>query len=48
MLSRLPIQRGGLPDDVAGAALFLVSPAANYITGQSLYVDGGFTAGSAW
>jgi NAD(P)-dependent dehydrogenase (short-subunit alcohol dehydrogenase family) len=48
MLSRLPIQRGGQPDDVAGAALFLVSPAADYITGQSLYVDGGFTAGSAW
>lgn len=48
MLSRLPIQRGGQPEDVAGAALFLVSPAANYITGQSLYVDGGFTAGSAW
>lgn len=48
MLSRLPIQRPGLPDDLAGAALFLVSPAASYITGQALYVDGGFTAGSSW
>ena len=48
MLSRLPIQRPGQPEDVAGAALFLVSPAASYITGQALFVDGGFTAGSSW
>lgn len=48
MLSRLPIRRPGQPDDLAGAALFLVSPGANYVTGQALYVDGGFTAGSSW
>ncbi len=36
-----PIQRLGIPDDVAGAVLFLASPLANWITGTSLVVDGG-------
>jgi 3-oxoacyl-[acyl-carrier protein] reductase len=35
-------QRWGTPDDVAQAALFLVSPAADFITGQVLPVNGGF------
>lgn len=34
----------GLPGDVAKAAVFLVSDAADFITGQVLYVDGGTTA----
>ncbi len=38
------IGRNGQLDDLLGAAVFLCSPAADYITGQSLYVDGGFTA----
>lgn len=38
---RLPARRIGEPDDVAGAALFLSSPAAAWITGQVLGVDGG-------
>lgn len=38
---RIPLGRIGKPEDVAGAAVFLVSPAADYITGQVLHVDGG-------
>ncbi len=43
-----PLQRLGQPHDLVGAALFLASPAASYMTGQTLYVDGGFTAGWNW
>jgi 3-oxoacyl-[acyl-carrier protein] reductase len=35
------LRRVGVPDDIAGAALFLVSPLASYITGQILHVNGG-------
>jgi gluconate 5-dehydrogenase len=35
--------RNGEPEDFAGAAVFLASPSAGYITGQSLHVDGGFS-----
>ena len=41
MLARLPLGRFGQPDDVAGLALYLASPAADYITGAVLSVDGG-------
>jgi 3-oxoacyl-[acyl-carrier protein] reductase len=40
-LESIPLKRFGEPDDIAGAALFLASPAARYITGQVLTVDGG-------
>ena len=39
--SQIPLQRLGNPEDVAAAILFLVSPSADYITGQTLLVDGG-------
>ena len=43
-LARVPMGRFGTLDDVAGAAVFLASPAASYVTGHSLVVDGGWTA----
>jgi len=42
-LSRTPLGRLGEPDDIAGAILFLTSPGAKWITGQTLAVDGGYT-----
>ena len=42
ILARTPMQRLGRPEEVAAAALFLSLPAASYITGQCLGVDGGF------
>lgn len=43
-----PQRRLGTPADMVGTALFLASPAAAFMTGQILYVDGGFTAGWNW
>jgi NAD(P)-dependent dehydrogenase (short-subunit alcohol dehydrogenase family) len=48
MLERIPARRPGVPDDLVGLALALVGPAADYITGQTVTVDGGFLAGSPW
>ncbi len=45
MLSRIPLGRLGEPDDFIGAVLFFSSPASDFCTGQTLYVDGGYTAG---
>jgi gluconate 5-dehydrogenase len=41
---RTPAGRWAEPAEIAGAAVFLASPAANYVTGHLLYVDGGFAA----
>jgi NAD(P)-dependent dehydrogenase (short-subunit alcohol dehydrogenase family) len=41
----VPMKRLGTPDDIANAALFLVSDAASWITGQTLIVDGGSLVG---
>ena len=44
-LSRIPLGRLGEPEDLVGMGLYLLSPASNFVTGQVMYVDGGFTAG---
>lgn len=41
---QIPLGRIGMPDDIGGAAIFLASEEARYITGQMIYVDGGITA----
>lgn len=43
-----PLQRLGTPDDIADAVLFLASPAARWITGSTLVVDGGVLAHNTW
>ncbi len=42
-VARIPAGRMGTPQDMAGAALFLASPLADYIVGQTIRVDGGMT-----
>jgi 2-deoxy-D-gluconate 3-dehydrogenase len=44
ILERIPAQRWGEPEDIAGAAVFLASSASDYITGEVLVVDGGWTS----
>jgi len=44
LLMRTPMRRFGLPDELAGAAVFLASEAASFVTGHLLAVDGGFLA----
>ncbi|MBI2191137.1 MAG: glucose 1-dehydrogenase [Planctomycetes bacterium] len=48
VMRRIPAKRWGEPIDLAGAAIYLASPASDYVTGQVLYVDGGFLCGSDW
>lgn len=44
MLAKIPMRRFGRVDDLVGATVFLCSEAAAYITGQCLYIDGGYMA----
>lgn len=41
--ARIPLGRVGEPEEVASAVLFFASPAANFVTGQTLFLDGGLT-----
>jgi Tropinone reductase 1 len=45
---RIPMKRGGTPEELIGIALLLASPASSYTTGQTFAVDGGFLAGGSW
>ena len=42
--ARTPAGRWGAPEDLIGAAIFLCSPASNFVNGQVVYVDGGWLA----
>ena len=41
VMSRTPLNRMGQPEDIAGAAVFLASDDSSYVTGQTIYVEGG-------
>lgn len=43
-----PLARLGTPEDMVGTAIFLASQASAFMTGQTLYVDGGFSSGWSW
>ena len=45
ILSRTPMKRWGRPEDIVGGALFLASPAASFVTGTILPIDGGYLVG---
>ena len=44
MLQRVPVGRLSETDDLMGGLLYLLSPASDYVTGHTLYIDGGYTA----
>jgi len=44
ILDKVPLHRFGTPEEIAAAVRYLASPAAAYITGQLLLVDGGLSA----
>lgn len=44
ILENIPIKRFGMPEDICGPVAFLLDKSASYITGQTLIIDGGYTA----
>ena len=44
----IPLGRFGRPEDCAGAALYLASPLASWVTGSAIHVDGGALAAAGW
>jgi len=47
-IEHTPLGRLGEPEDVADVVTFLASDKARFITGQTIFVDGGVSAGSSW
>ena len=45
---RVALNRLGTPEDLVGTAVFLAAAASDYVSGQCIYVDGGFMAGDDW
>jgi 2-deoxy-D-gluconate 3-dehydrogenase len=46
IVARIPLGRLAVPEDLFGAAIYLASPASDFVTGQTLFVDGGWVAAS--
>jgi 2-deoxy-D-gluconate 3-dehydrogenase len=42
VLARTPARRWGVPEDFAGIAVYLASPASDYVTGAAIPIDGGY------
>lgn len=43
LLQKIPFYRFGQPEEIVGLAIFLASPASNYMTGQTIFMDGGYS-----
>lgn len=48
ILNRVPVERAGLPRELVGTCLLLASDAGSFLTGQTIHVDGGASAGGRW
>ena len=46
LIERIPLKRPGAPADLSGTVVFLASDASEYITGQTILVDGGISTGA--